>query len=202
MKGHDALPAYAAIALALLFPAYWVPTLAIGELSFAEAYRADVMRLSAMDLLFVLIGAMEIYVYLSLRRIFLQQIHGSLPATLLLLMAIVVGVFHATVLFDVVLAVGPTLAEPLQEGLVTASAVVMIAGLFVYSVLGLVLSSALLVRNAEVPGLLKVFAVLLIVACLMQLTVVLGLFNVVLFPVILLVLAVFFIRGGHQVEVV
>jgi hypothetical protein len=53
-----------------------------------------------------------------------------------------------------------------------------------------------------VPGLLKVFAVLLIVACLMQLTVVLGLFNVVLFPVILLVLAVFFIRGGHQVEVV
>jgi hypothetical protein len=69
-------------------------------------------------------------------------------------------------------------------------------------VLGLVLSSALLLRNAEVPGLLKVFAVLLIVACLMQLTVVLGLFNVVLFPVILLVLAVFFIRGGHQVEVV
>jgi hypothetical protein len=47
-----------------------------------------------------------------------------------------------------------------------------------------------------------VFAGLLVLACLLQLTVVLGLFNVVLFPVILLVLAVFFMRGGHEVEVV
>jgi hypothetical protein len=29
-----------------------------------------------------------------------------------------------------------------------------------------------------------------------------GLFNVVLFPVVLLVLAIYFMRGGHQVEVV
>jgi hypothetical protein len=202
MNHRDALPGYAAIALALLFPAYWVPALAVGDMSFAEAHRADAMRLGAMDLLFVLIGAMEIYIYLSLRRIFLDLMHGSLAATLLLLMAIVVGVFHATVLFDVALAFGPTLSEPLQEGLVTASAVVAIAGLFVYCVLGLVLSAALLVRGAELPGLLKVFAALLIVACLLQLTVVFGLINVVLFPVILLVLAVFFLRGGHQVEVV
>lgn len=202
MNHRDALPGYAAIALALLFPAYWVPALAIGDLSFAEAHRADAMRLGAMDLLFVLIGAMEICIYLSLRRIFLDLMHGSLAATLLLLMAIVVGVFHATVLFDVVLAVGPMLSEPLREGLVTASAVVTIAGLFVYCVLGLVLSTALLVRGSELPGLLKVFAVLLLMACLLQLTVVFGLLNVVLFPVILLVLAVYFIRGGHQVEVV
>lgn len=112
MNHRDALPGYAAIALALLFPAYWVPALAIGDLSFAEAHRADAMRLGAMDLLFVLIGAMEIYIYLSLRRIFLDLMHGSLAATLLLLMAIVVGVFHATVLFDVVLAVGPMLSSP------------------------------------------------------------------------------------------
>ena len=202
MNRRDAFPGFTAIALALLFPAYWVPALAVGELSFAEAFQADVMRLSAMDLLFVLIGAMEIYIYLSLRRIFLEQVHGSLPATLLLLMAIVVGVFHATVLFDVVLAIGPTLAPPRQEGLVTASAMVMIAGLFAYTVLGFILATALLFRRAEWPALLNVFAVLLIVACLLQLTVVLGPFNVVLFPVILLVLAVFFIRGGHQVEVV
>jgi len=150
----------------------------------------------------VLIGAMEIYVYLGLRRVLEDRLHGGLPATLLLLMAIVVGVFHATVLFDVVLNVGPTLAQPLQERLVWASAAVTIGGLFVYSVLGVVLSIALLVKAAELPALLKVFAGLLVLACLLQLTVVLGLFNVVLFPVILLVLAVFFMRGGHEVEVV
>ena len=202
MNRHHALPGYTAIALALLFPAYWVTVLAFGELSFAESFRADVMSLSALDLLFVVIGAMEIYIYLSLRRILLAQLDGGLPATLLLLMAIVVGAFHATVLFDVVLAIGPNLAEPLQEQLVAASAVVAIAALFVYTVLGLILSAALLFKAAALPGLLKLFAVLLIICCLLQLTVVLGLFNVVLFPVILLVLAVFFMRGEHQVEVV
>lgn len=202
MKRPHALPAYTAIALAVLFPVYWIPTLLTGESSLMEAYRADVMRLSAMDLLFVLIGAMEIYVYLGLRRVLEDRLHGGLPATLLLLMAIVVGVFHATVLFDVVLNVGPTLAQPLQERLVWASAAVTIGGLFVYSVLGVVLSIALLVKAAELPTLLKVFAGLLVLACLLQLTVVLGLFNVVLFPVILLVLAVFFMRGGYEVEVV
>lgn len=202
MNLRDALPGYTALALALLFPAYWVPALSIGELSFFEAYREDVMHLSAMDLLFVLIGAMEIYLYLSLRRVFLERVHGGLPAALLLLMAVVVGVFHATVLFDLVLALGPALAASRQEGLVTASVVMTVGGLFAYTVLGLILAAALLWRRSEWPGLLKVFAVLLAIACAMQLTVVLGIVNVVLFPVILLVLAVFFLRGGHQVEVV
>ena len=57
MKRPDALPGYIAITLAVLFPAYWIPTLSFDAATLAEAYRADVMRLSAMDLLFVLIGA-------------------------------------------------------------------------------------------------------------------------------------------------
>jgi len=171
MTRHPALPGYIAIALALLFPAYWIPMLSSGLGSFADAYRTDVMQLSAMDLLFVAIGVMELYIYLSLRRLFQERIDGALPATLLLLMAITVGVFHATVLF-------------------------------VYAVLGLVLSIVLLSRRAALPRLLKVFAVLLAVACVLQLTVVGGLLNVVLFPLILSVLAVLFIRGDHEVEVV
>lgn len=202
MTRHPALPGYIAIALALLFPAYWIPSLSSGLESFADAYRTDVMQLSAMDLLFVMIGVMEIYIYLSLRRLFQERIDGALPATLLLLMAITVGVFHATVLFDVVLSLGSTLDEPVRERLVAASAVVMIAALFVYAVLGLVLSIVLLMRRAALPRLLTVFAVLLAVACVLQLTVVGGLLNVVLFPLILLVLALLFIRGDHEVEVV
>lgn len=202
MNLREAFPGYTALALALLFPAYWVPTLTIGDLSLVEAYREDAMHLNTMDLLFVLIGAMEIYIYLSLRKVFLEQVHGGLPATLLLLMAVVVGVFHATVLFDLVLALDPAMAASRQDALVTASAVMTVGGLFAYTVLGLILAAALLLRRAEWPGLLTVFALLLTVACLLQLTVVLGVFNVVLFPLMLLVLAVFFLRGGHQVEVV
>jgi len=101
-----------------------------------------------------------------------------------------------------VLSVGSTLDEPVRERLVAASAVVMIAALFVYAVLGLVLSIVLLTRRAALPRLLTVFAVLLAVACVLHLTVVGALLNVVLFPLILLVLALLFIRGDHEVEVV
>ena len=127
MMRHPALPGYIAIALALLFPAYWIPMLSSGLGSFADAYRTDVMQLSAM---------------------------------------------------------------------------VMNAALSVYAVLGLVSSIVLLSRRSALPRLLKVFAVLLAVACVLQLTVVGGLLNVVLFPLILSVLAVLFIRGDHEVEVV
>ena len=202
MNRDHALPGYAAIALALLFPVYWVSALGVGEQSFVEAFRADVLSFSALDVLFVLIGAMEIYVYLGLRKILLEQLHGNTPAALLLLMAIIVGIFHATVLFDVILAFGPTLAESTREQLIAASAIVAISGLFIYAVLAFILSIALLVSKAEIPGLLKVFAVLLMVCCVLQLTIVLGVVNVMLFPVALLVLAVFFLRGGHEVEVV
>lgn len=202
MNRNYALPGYTAIVLALLFPIYWVTALGLGEQSFFEALLADVTRFSARDVLFVLIGAMEIYIYLSLRKVLLAQLHGSLPAVLLLLMAIVVGIFHATVMFDIILAVVPSLAEPTRDTLVTASAVIAIAGLFVYAVLGLILSIALLVGKDELSVLLKVFAVLLVVCCVLQLTFVLGFMNIILFPVILLVLAVFFLRDGHEVEIV
>jgi len=101
-----------------------------------------------------------------------------------------------------VLSVGSTLDEPVRERLVAASAVVMIAALFVYAVLGLVLSIVLWTSRAALPRLLTVFAVLLAVACVLHLTVVGALLNVVLFPLILLVLALLFIRGDHEVEVV
>jgi hypothetical protein len=202
MNRDHALPGYAAIVLALLFPIYWVSALGVGEQSFIEAFIADVTQFSARDILFVLIGAMEIYIYLSLRKILLEQLHGHLPATLLLLMAIVVGVFHATVLFDVVLEFGPALAESTRNYLVTASAVMAISGLAVYALIALVLSITLLVGKAELHALLKTFAVLLMVCCILQLTIVLAAINVILFPIVLLVIAAFFLRGHHEVEIV
>jgi hypothetical protein len=40
------------------------------------------------------------------------------------------------------------------------------------------------------------------VCCLLQFTIVLGAINVILFPIVLLVLAGFFVRGPHEVEIV
>jgi len=203
MKNEHALPGYLAVALALLFPLYWIAVFgAGGDWNLYETVRADIMRLSGWDALFVLIGVIEIYLYLSLRTVLAQRLHTSLPTVLLLMMAIVVGVFHATVLFDLAFAVGPAFDESTSDQLVFASMVVGIAGLFVYAVLALVLSITLLRASAESSTLLKVFAILLLACCVLQFTIVLGFVNLLLFPLALLALAAFFLRGEHAVEVV
>lgn len=202
MNREYALPGYVAVALALLFPVYWISRLGTGGASFEEAFHADVTRLDAWDLMFVLIGVMEIYLYFSFRKLLQERLHGALPAVLLLLMAIVVGVFHATVVFDLVFAVGPELAPGMEDRLVVAAAVVAIAGLFVYAVLAFALSIMLLLPGIESPPLLKLFAALLMVCSVLQFTIVFGILNVALFPVVLLILAMYFLRGDHQVEVV
>ena len=202
MKNEHALPGYLAVALALLFPVYWLTVFGGVDQDLFETVRADIMRLSGWDALFVLIGAVEIYLYLSLRTVLAQRLHTSLPTVLLLMMAIVVGVFHATVLFDLAFAVGPAFDESTSDQLVFASMVVGIAGLFVYAVLALVLSITLLRASAESSTLLKVFAILLLACCVLQFTIVLGFVNLLLFPLALLALAAFFLRGEHAVEVV
>lgn len=202
MRNENALPGYLAIVLALLFPVYWISVLGAGGEDLFETVRADVMRLDGWDALFVLIGALEIYLYLSLRKLLAQRLDTSLPTVLLLLMAIVVGVFHATVLFDLGFAMGAWADVSGGDRLVLASMVVGIAGLFVYAILGFVLSISLLRARAESPTLLKVFAILLLACCVLQFTIVFGFVNLVLFPVALLALAAFFLRGEHAVEVV
>lgn len=197
---HNVRAGFAAILLAVLFPIFWLGGLVFSGQSLEDMYRANVMRLDGWDALFVVIGALEIYVYLALRERLKDFTYGSLSRAVLLLMALIVAVFHATVLFDVVIAFGVT-AET-ADNLVWASGISAIAMLFVYTVLGYILALGLLLRFAELPKLLSLFAILLLVACVFQTTIFFGFVNTVLFPVILLVLAAYFMRGDHQVEVV
>src|SRR5699024_5899258 len=89
MTREHALPGYVAIALAVLFPLYWFTALwhGLGATSVTGGLCADITRLGPMDGLFVLIGAMEVYLYLSFRRILKNQLEGGVCTVLLLLMA-------------------------------------------------------------------------------------------------------------------
>lgn len=203
MNRDFAVPGYVAIALAILFPIYWFSGLFAGpERSLVEIFRADVTRLSAKDGLFVVIGLMEIYIYMSLRRLQQQQLHGSVVAALSLCMAIVVGLYTATVLFDVYLALGPAMSGTELEGMVTAAWLVSLGIGVVVALVGLILAIALLVQSAESTLLLKLFAVLLLISSLLSLSLVLAVVAFVVYPIALVLLGVFFLRGGGEVEVV
>jgi len=196
------LPALAAIVLAILFPWYW-GTAFIGTADFVQQFRQDVTSLSLSDALFVFIGVLEIYLYLSLRRLLAHKLNLETAGLALLLMAVAVGVFQATVLVDVFLALfGAGLAEERINLVLMNTAFVALGVLFVYAVFALMLSVSLLRNGRSVTAVLKGFAGLLIIIALFQITVVLSVFNVILFPVAMLLLAFYFLRSQEMVEVV
>lgn len=196
-------PGIAAVVLAILFPVYWISAFNLGDQSFLDAYRADVLSLTLSDLLFVVIGALEIYLYLSLRRAFAARLNGSLVSVLLIMLAVVVAVFHLTVIADVIYAVaGSTMSQAAVNSLLILSGVIALGALVVYAILGFILAIALLLPATAAPVVTKLFAILLLLYCIFQLTIVLAMVNVFLFPFVVLTLAVFFLRDDHVVEVV
>lgn len=196
-------PGIAAVVLAILFPVYWISAFNLGDQSFLDAYRADVLSLTLSDLLFVVIGALEIYLYLSLRRAFAARLNGSLVSVLLIMLAVVVAVFHLTVIADVIYAVaGSTMSQAAVNSLLILSGVIALGALVVYAILGFILAIALLLPATAAPVVIKLFAILLLLYCIFQLTIVLAMVNVFLFPFVVLTLAVFFLRDDHVVEVV
>ena len=190
----------AAIALAILFPVYWL--YAFGTLSaesFEVAFQEDLTNLNGWDALFVVIGVLEIGVYVALAKLCRNQLNGGLPASLLIIMAVIVGLFHATVLVDISLALGIT---TLNDTLLSVTVIFSLICLFLYAVVAFIFAISMLLRFAQLAMPLKVFSVGLLIACVFQFTVVLGIVNIFLFPVLLIVLAIQFFRGNHEVEVV
>lgn len=203
MNREHLIPGIVAIVLAVLFPLYWFSGLVtVGMTSLLDAYIADLTSFTPMDGLFILIGLMEVYLYLSLRKNLQQQLQGGFAANLALLMAIAVGVFTAIVLFDVSFAISSGLDASVGSGPVIFAAVVTIGLSIVVGLVGLTLSIALLVARDADTMLLKIFAVFLLICSLLTITVFFAPLVPVLYPVALIVLAIYFLRGGGDVEVV
>ena len=186
-----------ALILAVIFPIYWMS--AFANLSL-EALRGDFITFSGWDVLFVLVGALEVFIYLALAKVCRDQLEGAVSAVVLMVMAAMVAIFHATTIIDIMHGIG--LVGSWSDTLVDVGLVASLVSLFLYTIAALVLSISLLVRFTGLPTLMRCFAIGLLIACVLQLTVILGIANVVLFPVLFLLLAVYFLRGEHSVEVV
>lgn len=194
------LAGMAAIALAVLFPIYWIATFGLMIDNAEMTFRTDFLELSGWDILFVTIGALEIYVYFSLSKYFRDQIGGGFIANMLLAMAFFVALFHSTVAVDILLGLGlfPSIAETIIDVTLVAGIVLLL--LYCFSLIGM--CSAMLARFIELPTALKIFAVGMLIAAVMQLTLVLAVVNIVLFPALMLPLAYHFLTDEHTVEVV
>jgi hypothetical protein len=191
---------FAAIALAILFPVYWI--YAFGALSsqpFIISIIEDFYHFTGWDVLFIIIGALEIGIYLVLSKLCRNQFDGELPGMLLWLMALVVGVFHLTVLVDITIALG-LVSNP--DHIVEFAVIISIASLFLYAFVAFVFFISMLVRFKTLTTPLKVFSIGLFFLSAFHFSIFLSFLNIFLFPVLMVVLAVQFLRGEQTVEVV
>ena len=94
------IPAIATVLLAILFPLYWSNLYGHAFDGFDTAFQQDLYSLSWSDALFMVIGALEIYIYWTLARVLKNHLSLRLARTMLIILACIVAIFHATILFD------------------------------------------------------------------------------------------------------
>lgn len=204
MRNHEYLwPGIAALLLALCFPVYWLYIFHLSSENFMQVYKADLLKLSWSDLAFVLIGALEVYVYLSLRRSFAERLQSGSAAVLLLVMTMLVVAFHATVVVDLVIVFSGGVMPDAQLSMIAETTVAVALGLlFAYAVVAFVLAIVLLLKRTAASGLLKCFAVVLLLCCVLQFSIFLSPGTIFLFPVALLLLAFYFLKEPQELELV
>ena len=197
------IPAIATVLLAILFPIYWSNLYGHAFDGFDTAFQQDLYSLSWSDALFMVIGALEIYIYWTLARVLKNHLSLRLARTVLIILACIVAIFHATILFDLFFAIT---GQEMQPDTFSNSAVValFIAGgcLLLYSVFAIAFALILLVETARDQVLLKVFAIMLLIIATLQLTMVFAYVNLLLFPMALIVLTLFFSKKPDTLEVV
>jgi hypothetical protein len=149
----------------------------------------------------VLIGALEVYLLLSLAKVFADIIDSKAIRILLLIMAASSFVFHFLVVVDLVLATSQ-ISGSSADTIVNISLGIALAVDTLFVLAGLVLAILLLANKSENSNLIRAFAIILLLICLFDLTFFLSLLNLALYPVALIVLAVYFLKEPQTVEVV
>ncbi|GAB3004766.1 hypothetical protein [Psychrosphaera aestuarii] len=205
MNSQYMKPAIATLMLALIFPIYW--STAFYSASFNNDIfafiKADMMTLSLTDLMFVTMGALEVYVYLSLAKALKSQLTSRFAPILLVVMAIASGLFHGTVLFDITLSMtNGVFSNSLTDNIVATGLFLGVCALVLLAFATFICSIVILVNHQQISSMLKVFAALLLVVSVLQVTVIFSAFNLLLFPFTLALLALYFVKEPDTLEVV
>ncbi|RBP49606.1 hypothetical protein [Arenicella xantha] len=204
MQNNDyILPGVAAIALAILYPLYWIGELTGSALSISAAAWENMLMLTFSDVLFLAIGLLVIYVYLSVKTILNDQLNFKRIDLLLLIMVGVNAIFIGTLSLDLAAAILPDAIVMQNKDLLLAVGFSLTVGvILVCGLLDVVIGLVLLANASKLPTLVKIFAVMTLIQGVFEVTVVFSPASIVIFPVSLIVLAAFFLTKPESIEVV
>lgn len=197
-------PAMGAIGLAILTPLYWVYVMTAGGFNLYETFSANVLSLDASDFVYLVLGALEIYFYLSLKRILHERFHYSgINIFLYLLISNSVVFYLGLFCIDLTIALaGDSIASNTLALMVQASFAISMGCLVIYGVLFLLVGILLMRIPEQLPSLLKTFAITLLICGIFQISFIFGFIVIFLFPVALLILASYYLQKPEMVEIV
>lgn len=205
MNNNDyTAPGIAAIALAILFPIYWLAEIFSGTFESGEAFYRNTLSLGFLDLVFLIIGLLCIYIYFNLKKILHEQFnfHG-VDIFINVIIAVTAIYFIGLFALDVGMTIfGDKVQLPAHKLALNINYVVGIGSMIIFGAADL-LMGVLLLKNSDVDnGILKAFAVITIIQGVFEITIIFSGAVILIFPIALMIMAMLFMRKLDVLEVI
>ena len=202
MQNRDyLLPGVAAIFVAVISPIYWLGMAAsVGD---SDILWQDMMSLGFSDILFASILLLTIYIYLNLKNILNEQLNFNHIDLLVWIYAAINILWVSTLLLDVASAVLPeNIVSQNKDTFFKIGLSVSIGAIVILGIIDLLIGILLLAKSTELPTLLKIFAIMSVIQGVLGITVVFAATLIFIFPITMIILAMFFLRKPESLEIV
>ena len=195
------LPGVAAIFVAVISPIYW-----IGMSSSVGGYDIlwqDMMSLGFSNILFASILLLTIYIYLNLKNILNEQLNFNHIDFLVLIMVAINILWMSTLFLDVAITVLPeNIVTQNEDTFLNIGLSMSIGAIVILGIIDLLIGILLLTKSTELPTLLKIFAIMSVIQGVIGITVIFAATLIFIFPITMIILAMFFLRKPESLELV
>ncbi len=192
-----------AFVLAFAFPIYWVNEFFISMDDIEESIWSNISTLNLNDAFFVFVSAAPALIC----YLFMQKLHNDLNYKKLdILLWILIGVnlwLASTVSFDIATQLLSADTAYENRGYLVGHAMGVTAATLVIAGIVDIIIGVILLRGGElIPSILKVFGAITLVQGVFELTLVFSFVTLVVYPLALIVLGVYFLQEPESIEVV
>ena len=202
MQNRDyLLPGVAAIFVAVISPIYWLGMSSpVGD---SFVLGQDMLSLGFPDILFASILLLTIYIYLNLKHILNEQLNFNHIDLLVLIMVAINILWMSTLFLDIASTVLPdNIVTQNKDAFLKINLSVSIGAIVILGIIDLLIGILLLAKSTELPTLLKIFAIMSVIQGVLGITVVFAATLIFIFPITLIILAMFFLRKPESLEIV
>ena len=195
------LPGVAAIFVAVISPIYWIGmSSSVGDY---DILWQDMMSLGFSDILFASILLLTIYIYLNLKNILNEQLNFNHIDLLVLIMVAINILWMSTLFIDIASAVlSENIVTQNKDAFLKINLSVGIGAIVILGIIDLLIGILLLAKSTELPTLLKIFAIMSVIQGVIGMTVFLSVTLIFIFPITMIILAMFFLRKPESLELV